>query len=546
MARNDVMERVILIVENSEVYRNILKQMLREIGRFQVYAASTGQEALKLCEKEQYDAILCDFDLGIGKNGLQLLEELRTAQLITVSTVFMMITATVDKNIVLSCLEHRPDVFIAKPFNHNTLNKRLGKAFQLQDKLSRIITAIDEKRYEEALEFCDEALNEQTEFESWCLKAKCEILFELKSFKKVIEVCEAVITLKPQEWAQLMLGKALCAIDQHDEALGVFKALYCENSDNVQAYEEAAHIHLKRGESEAAQQLLQQASDLTGHSVPRLRQLADLCEKNNDIKAATQAYREVVKRASFSIHDRAENNLDLARSLTESAVKCDYVESKILTAEALTALNRANKTFNTRKVKVHSTFIASQAFSCIDEPEKAHEFLETALAGYEALREDEQSIDLKVEVVRSWAATGDITKATELINELNGHEEFNERLASRIDRISEEPVSESGKDEIKVINRKGIKYYENKKFDKAISYFNKALKRYPKHIGIRLNLAQAILGQLTEKGPESNLVQQCIEDLSHLDHLQPEHAQYQRLKVLTNKINEFKSRCVAS
>ena len=546
MARNDVMEREILIVENSEVYRNILKQMLREIGKFQVYAAATGREAFMLCKKEQYDAILCDFDLGKGKNGLQLLEELRTAKLIKASTVFMMITATVDKNIVLSCLEHRPDVFIAKPFNHNTLNKRLGKAFQLQDKLSRIINAIDEKLFEEALEYCDEALNEQTEFENWCLKTKCEILFELKNFKKAIEVCEAVITLKPHEWAQLMLGKALCATDQHDQALGVFKALYCENSDNVLAYEEAAHIHLDRGESEVAQHLLQQASDLTGHSIPRLRELADLCEKNNDIRAATQAYREVVKRASFSIHDRAENNLDLARSLTETAVKCDYIESKVLTAEALTALNRANKTFNTRKVKVHSTFIASQAFSSIDEPEKANEFLETALAGYEELREDEQSIDLKVEVVRSCAATGDITKAAGLINELNEHEDFNEALASRIDRISEEPVSESGKNEIKVINRKGIKYYENKKFEKAISYFNKALKRYPKHIGIRLNLAQAILGQLSEKGPEANLVQQCIEDLSHLDHLLPQHAQYQRLKVLTNKVNEFKNRCMAS
>ena len=275
MANNDVMERVILIVENSEVYRNILKQMLREIGKFQVYAVSTGQEALRLCKKEQYDAILCDFDLGKGKNGLQLLEELRADDLIKASTVFVMITASVDKNIVLSCLEHRPDIFIAKPFNHKTLNKRLGAAFNLQDKLSRIINALDDKHFEKALEYCDEALNDQTEFENWCLKTKCEVLFELKNYSKAIEVCEAVITLKPHEWAQLMLGKALCATDQHDEALSVFKSLYCENSDNVLAYEEAAHIYMERGESEEAQYLLQQASDLTGYSVPRLRELAD-------------------------------------------------------------------------------------------------------------------------------------------------------------------------------------------------------------------------------------------------------------------------------
>ena len=545
MARNDVMERVILIVEHSEVYRNILKQMLREIGKFQVFAVSTGQEAYRLCEKEQYDAILCDFDLGKGKNGLQLLEELRSSQLIKASTVFMMITASVDKNIVLSCLEHRPDVFIAKPFNHNTLNKRLGSAFELQDKLSKIINAIDAKQFEKALELCDEELDQQTEFENWCLKTKCEILFELKNYAKAIEVCEAVITLKPHEWAQLMLGKALCATDQHDEALGVFKALYCENSDSVLAYEEAAHIYIERGEKEEAQHLLQKASDLTGHSIPRLRELADLCEANNDIMAATNAYREVVKRASYSIHDCANNNLDLARSLTECAVKCEHIESKILTAEALGALNRANKTFNTRSVKVHSTFLASQAFSCIDEPEKAQEFLVTALAGFEELTENEQSIELKVEVVRSYAATGDVTKAAAMINELNGHEGFNEKLASRIDRISEEPVSKSGKDEIIVINRKGIKFYENDEFDQAISYFNQALKRFPKHVGIRLNLAQAILGLLSKKGPDISLVKQCTEDLSHLAHLPKHHAQYARLKVLSEKINAFEKQCSA-
>jgi len=443
----------------------------------------------------------------------------------------------------LSCLEHRPDIFIAKPFNHKTLNKRLGAAFDLQDKLSRIINALDDKHFEKALEYCDEALNDQTEFENWCLKTKCEVLFELKNYSKAIEVCEAVITLKPHEWAQLMLGKALCATDQHDEALSVFKSLYCENSDNVLAYEEAAHIHMERGESEEAQYLLQQASDLTGYSVPRLRELADLCEANNDIMAATQAYREVVKRASYSIHDSPENNLNLARSLTETAVKCEHIESKILTAEALTALNKVNKSFNSRKVKVHSTFIASQAFSCIDEPEKAKEFLETALAGYDALTQAEQTIDLKVEVVRSYAATGDTAKAETLINELNEDAEFNDKLASRIDRISEEPISKSGKDEIVVINRKGIKYYENNEFDHAISYFEKALKRYPKHVGIRLNLAQAILGLLSKNGPEIGLVNKCLEDLSHLGHLSNGHPQFSRLKVLTEKVNKFKEQC---
>ena len=99
--------------------------------------------------------------------------------------------------------------------------------------------------------------------------------------------------------------------------------------DAIEAFDEAAHIHLQKGEGDVAQYLLQQATDLSSLSVPRLRELADICEENDDVAAATKVYRKVAKHAEYSMHRSPDNNMDLARSLTESAARAEYVESKI-------------------------------------------------------------------------------------------------------------------------------------------------------------------------------------------------------------------------
>ena len=546
MADIDYSQNAILVVEHTEVYRGILKKILMDIGANDIRVTSTGKEAIASCQENQYDIVFCDFDLGRGKTGLQVLEELRFCELIKSSCVFVMITATVDKNIVLSCLEHKPNIFITKPFTHNDLKSRLDKVFQQQNHLRKIVAAMDNQEFKAALFYCEQELKAGTRYETWCLKTRCELLFKLKAYEACIKACREILATKAHTWAHLFLGKALCATKQHDLALEVFKLLYSQGPvsiDGIEAFDEAAHIHQEKGENDVAQRLLQQATDISDLSVPRLRELADLCEENDDVSAATKVYRKVAKHAEYSMHSGPDNNLDFARSLSESAARAEYVESKILVAEALTALNKVNKSYKDRGTKVRSTLLASQAFSSIDEDEKANQLLAKALDGYQELDGVEKNLDVKVELVRTYVVTGNQAKANNLISEINTSDGFNSKLAARIDRISEEPVSQSGKSEVVKINSKGIKYYNAKEFKKAIVYFSKALKRFPKHIGIRLNLAQAIIAQLTLQGPEPGLIQQCIDDLAHLSHLTTVHGQYHRLTELSEKIQGFKSQC---
>ncbi len=549
MPEIDYSQRSILIIEHSELYRGIIKKILMEIGANDIRVASTGKEAILACEDATFDTVLCDFSLGKGKSGLQVLEQLRINQLIKPSCVFVMITATVDKNIVFSCLEHKPNVFITKPFTHNDLKGRLDRAYAQQDSLKPIMAAMDENDYKSALVYCEMELQSNSRYQAWCLKTKCELLYKLESYDECIASCQSALKIKDHTWAHLVIAKTHCALKQPKLALEIYTALYSKAAvsvDGIEALDDAAQIHLDKGEYEQAQKLLQQACDLSGLSVPRLRALADVCEENDDVEAATKAHRNVAKYGEYSMHSCADNNLDFARILSECAVRVGDVESKILIAEALTAINKVNKIYTDKSTKVRSTLLASQAFSSIEENTKADQLLGKAVTGYQELNSFEKSADVKVELVRTYVMTGHQDEAKALINEMSEGEPLSQKLAARIDRISEEPVSPSGKNEVVKINSKGIKFYNAKEFKKAIVYFNKALKRFPKHIGIRLNLAQAIIGQLTLQGPDKTLVQQCLDDLAHLSHLTTIHGQYHRLTELSDKINDFKSQCEAT
>ena len=82
-----------LVVEDYPGMRNALRLTLSNFGITKVQLVSSASEAIYHVKQKSYDFILCDFNLGDGRDGQQLLEELRHSNLITIETVFIMVTA---------------------------------------------------------------------------------------------------------------------------------------------------------------------------------------------------------------------------------------------------------------------------------------------------------------------------------------------------------------------------------------------------------------------------------------------------------------------
>jgi DNA-binding response OmpR family regulator len=83
---------------------------------------------LRQVGRTPFDIILSDYLLEDGRDGQQLLEELRQQHLVPLSTVFMMITSERAYHNVVSVAELAPDDYLIKPFTADDLHGRLVRA----------------------------------------------------------------------------------------------------------------------------------------------------------------------------------------------------------------------------------------------------------------------------------------------------------------------------------------------------------------------------------------------------------------------------------
>ena len=83
----------VLIVDRNAPARDSLRLMLSALGITTVHGAGNSAEVIRQVKSNRFDIILSDFVLDDGRDGQQLLEELRHAHLIPLSTVYLIITS---------------------------------------------------------------------------------------------------------------------------------------------------------------------------------------------------------------------------------------------------------------------------------------------------------------------------------------------------------------------------------------------------------------------------------------------------------------------
>src|SRR5574343_24926 len=83
----------VLIVDRHPPAREALRQLLGALGVTAVHGAGNSAEVIRQVKGNRFDIILSDFVLDDGRDGQQLLEELRHTHLIPLSTVYMIITS---------------------------------------------------------------------------------------------------------------------------------------------------------------------------------------------------------------------------------------------------------------------------------------------------------------------------------------------------------------------------------------------------------------------------------------------------------------------
>lgn len=237
-----------LLVEDNPLMRATLKGILVRLEVRSIYEAKNAEMAMAALRKEQYDVVLCDYDLGDGQSGLQLLEEARFCKLLSHNSIFIMVTADNTHPMVLGAMENKPDDYLLKPFNPIQLINRLKKLSLRKYYTYDIGKALDNDDIVLAIKHCDNLLrlNDQS-MHMHLLKIRTELAIRVGDLDTAAGKFEEVLNSRELAWARHGLGKVALLQNQFELAIDIFQQviektpMFIDSYDGLACAYEATH-----------------------------------------------------------------------------------------------------------------------------------------------------------------------------------------------------------------------------------------------------------------------------------------------------------------
>ena len=528
-----------LVVDDFDSFRMTVTKMLHELGIQSIDTAANGAEALRQCRQNHYDLVLCDHNLGRGKTGQQVLEELRYYKILKPSAVFILISAESSRSIVMAAYDYQPDDYLTKPITSRSLQRRLERLMMRSARLAPVHEAIEQGRTEEAIALCQKEIKNGGRYAVQCQKLLAQLHLDVGEPDAAEALYRGVLDQRPLDWAMLGIARVKYAQKDPLSAQQWLEDTLQEHPLCMAAYDLKAKICRDQGAQDRLQGVLREATEVSPLAIQRQQDLADAALANNDLITAAQAYRKAVRLGENSVHDRAEAHINLA-SATASLYQEAPPLAKSLARDALKALHEYGQRFKaTPESKTESLLIEAQITLGQGDKRSAEKLLQQA---QDLLTEEAVVLDLdaSLELAKTFRAMGKVDKARALMDELLDQYAGEQEQLQKIDRWLESPVSEKNRKLVAEINKKGIGCYEQKQYREAVDCFEQALRKCPRHIGVRLNLAQALLDQMSEEGPDEARLTEVTTCLAFVaEVIMPSHEQFRRFRQLQDLEKQF-------
>jgi tetratricopeptide (TPR) repeat protein len=524
-----------LIIDDFENFRLSMRQMLRGFGAENVEAVSNATNAIQMCTYDQFDVVLCDYNLGEGKNGQHILEELRHKRLLKCTSLFLMVTAETSKDMVMGAREYQPDAYLTKPINRAMLEKRLGALIIQRNALLPINREIDRENLPEAASLCVQAIPRQPRYKSWLMKTLADLYFRMGDYSHARKVCDEVLAQRDLSWARLGKGRSLLAEEQLDEAITELEGLIKKHPDFIEAYDVLADALARKGRLKKAQNILEMATELSPNALLRQRSLARLAASNQDIEKSAEAWRRTVQLGTHSIHDSPDHYLELGQALTDMSEAEPGEEGARQAAEALRLLTKMAKRFpDSPDLDARNLLAQSRVHAAQKDIRAADISLDAA---QQEIDPGTASAELGLDLAKTQFCVARTEQAKQLLGTLAQRFEADQEVLAKIEALLDEPVGFKQKLQARSYNKVGINAFEAGDLQQAADAFEKALDIVPGHTALNLNLAQVRMKQVMNEPEKPGLLQQSRRCLDALKTLPPQHRQYRRYMTLRKQLD---------
>lgn len=524
-----------LVIDDFQGMRSMLTGVLKACGANPraIDTAANGPEAIQLLTKKRFDIVLCDFNLGHGQNGMQILEEAKFRNLIGPGCCWIMVTAEKTVDTVMGTAEAQPDAYLLKPVTEAVLTSRIAKIRARKETFTDIDRAVAARDYLKAIRLCEERAASDKVNAIELLRTKCDLLTQTGQSDKARQTYEKILASREIPWAQLGLAKVHMQAGEYDAACNLLETLIDRNRNYLDAYDSLAETYQKLGESERAEDILERAIQLSPNSHARQRVIGELALRNGKLDRAEKAFRKTLKLSEHSARKSPEAFLGLART----------VGSLENPKEALSILEQMNKVFDGEDTRIKGKAVEGHVYHRNGMTKEARDSAEQLSAMLERgnTRQDSETAREMAELL---LATGHQEKGLNLLQSEIMNNPDDERNLDAIKQVFRkaglaeqgDAVVESSRKEATRLMNAGILLAHAGNHLEAIGKMRDAVTKMPRNVRLLLNAAHIMLDYMEQAGVEASLIREVRSSLLTANQLAPNESRFVDLMARLEKL----------
>ena len=494
----------VLLVEPQQGMRSSIHNMLNLCGVTRIEHGISSGTALGFIKNKYFDLILCEYELGTGQDGQQLLEDIRHHKLAPLTTIFIMVTGERSYEKVVSAAELAPNDYLLKPFTPDELLDRVTRALKKRNLFISIYHLMDNGEFQSAIEECEkqEARHPREKVDFMRLRAELHIL--LGEPDQAEPIYKRLSELRAVAWARLGLARSIHLQGRYAEAEDILKVLVVENNKYMDAYDLLAKNHELLGEMESAKDVLTQAVGVSPHGVRRLRKLGEIALATGDFGVAEANLKKVVSKVKFSEFRDPEDHANLVNALVQNG---NMDQARTVVRDMGKTMPDKQKTAACRAIS--AAFIHAKN----NDPRQREELLNAVQASRENIG---LSTNMKLGLAKNCLESDMREEASEVILEVMRNT-TNEQEMQRAIGVFESAghghlgknLADQSRTEVMELVAAGVKKAKAGDFIGAVELLSSAVKQMPNNPQVVTNAALAYLKCMEHNGWEHRMAQQA-------------------------------------
>lgn len=259
-----------LVVDGNASSRSVLVNMLHEAGVMRVSQERRAMDARRTLETQRFDIVVCEYSFDDEPvSGQDLMDDLRSAHLLPLSTVVMMISAEAAYTRVAEPAEAALDAYLIKPHTEEALRQRLRQAREHKRMLMDIFDQIERGDALGAAQACE--FRCRTRGPGWLGAARigAELWLRLGKPRAAQELFDAILQRGAVPWARLGIARTQYDAGAVMQARRTLESLLNEQPAYADAYDVMGRVLVDQGLPTMALDALRQATALTPGSIAR-------------------------------------------------------------------------------------------------------------------------------------------------------------------------------------------------------------------------------------------------------------------------------------